>query len=44
VLASTGARAIVTDSLPKDDSDAHWQHIGDPSDKDARFYVCFLTR
>jgi hypothetical protein len=50
VLASTGARAIVTDSPPKEglkeDAEAHWHQIGDPSDKDARFYarfyVCFL--
>jgi hypothetical protein len=49
VLAARGVRAIVTNSplpdRPDDDSDAHWQPIGDPSDKDTRFfYVCLLAR
>jgi hypothetical protein len=49
VLANRGVRAIVTDSPlkdgPNDDSEAHWQQIGNPSDKDTRFYyVCLLAR
>jgi hypothetical protein len=49
VLASRGVKAIVTDSplleKPNNDSGAHWQQIGDPSDKDRRFYyICLLER
>jgi hypothetical protein len=49
VLASTGAKAIVSNFhvkvRPADDLDAHWQEIGDPSDKDTRYYyVCLLAK
>jgi hypothetical protein len=42
ILAREGVKAIVTDfpmkGRPSDDSDAHWQQIGNSSDKDQHMY------
>jgi hypothetical protein len=42
ILAREGVKAIVTDfpmkGRPSDDSDAHWQQIGNSSDKDHHMY------